>query len=217
MIEFDDVSFSYRDEAILQRVSFRLEDGEYAGIIGLNGTGKTTLLKLILGLARPTAGNIKRDLGTVSYVSQTTSLSDASFPCSVYEAVSLGLVGAKPALFDLRKRKEKTLAALKEAHLYDLRNRLVSELSGGQLQKVKIAKALIGGPTTLVLDEPDAGMDEASHGRLIETIADLHEKRHISIVFVSHHYEDLKDAEAIYEVKDRGLIRLEKEDKRVRL
>jgi ABC-type multidrug transport system ATPase subunit len=90
---------------------------------------------------------------------------------------------------------------LEEFGLTEFRHRLVNELSGGQLQRVKIAKALISDPSLIILDEPDAGMDHESHEKLIESIKELNKKKGKTIVFISHHLHDLEDADAIFQVK----------------
>ena len=155
MIEFKDVTFSFPDTEILEDVSFTLNDGEFIGILGPNGGGKTTFLRLILGLLKPQKGTIKVTDKNISYISQTTAMSDNNFPATVKEIVKLGLVRNKPTLFSIKKDNDKVNAILKELNLYDIRNKLVSELSGGQFQRVKLAKALINEPTLLILDEPD--------------------------------------------------------------
>ena len=102
---------------------------------------------------------------------------------------------------------------LKKMNLLPYKKMLVNELSGGLLQRVKIAKALISNPTLVVLDEPDAGMDSTSHSNLISMIEELH-KNKIGILFVSHHPEDLKEADNIYFIEDNKIITYEEEHKR---
>ena len=210
MIEFKDVTFSFPDAEILEDVSFTLNDGEFIGILGPNGGGKTTFLRLILGLLKPQKGTITVTDKNISYISQTTAMSDNNFPATVKEVVKLGLVRNKPTLFSIKKDNEKVNAILKELNLYEIRNKLVSELSGGQFQRVKLAKALINEPTLLILDEPDAGMDEESHDNLVHIINELHEKK-INILFVSHHPHDLENADKIYFIEDGKMLTYEHE------
>ena len=183
MIELKNVSFSFPDAEVLEDVSFTLNDGEYIGILGPNGGGKTTFLRIVLGLLKPQSGSVKVEEKNISYISQTTNMNDSNFPATVQEVVALGLVKNKPSIFSYKKNKEKVNNILKELNLNDLRNKLISELSGGQFQRVKIAKALVNEPSLLILDEPDAGMDEESHHHLIHLIEHLHEKK-INILFV---------------------------------
>lgn len=212
MIIFENVSFSYPDIDVLNNVSFKLEDGKFIGILGPNGGGKSTFLKLALDLIKPTDGKIIRTDKKVSYVAQTTSISDSSFPASVEEVIYLGLVNNKID-FHYFKNKKKVEEIMKELSIYDLRKKLVNELSGGQLQKVKIAKAIISDPTLLVLDEPDAGMDDDAHSNLIRLINELHHKK-TTILFVSHHEEDLKEADQIYFIEKGSILTYEDELKR---
>lgn len=206
MISFEHVSFSFADELIFHDLNLTIPHASFTGIVGANGAGKTTLIRLLLGLLKPSEGKIVNDEKKIAYVSQTTSLSDSSFPATVEEVVRLGLVGKKPQLFLSHEDKQKLNDVLAEFGLTALRKSLVNELSGGQLQRVKIAKAVIGSPSMIVLDEPDAGMDHESHDKLIELIVALHEKRGAGVIFISHHLHDLERADMVYEVRDRGVF-----------
>ncbi|MBQ2070298.1 MAG: metal ABC transporter ATP-binding protein [Bacilli bacterium] len=197
MIELQNVTFNFPDKGILEDVSFSMKDGEFVGILGPNGGGKSTFLNLVLGLLKPQKGEIRVSDTNISYISQTTSLNDSSFPATVEEVVSLGLVTNKPKVFLKKAEKKKIKDVLTDLGIYDLRKKLVNELSGGQLQRVKVAKALVNEPTLVVLDEPDSGMDENSHHALIHIINDLH-KKNVSILFVSHHPHDLEEADKVY-------------------
>ncbi len=208
MINFDHVSFFYPDSKILNDVTLTINDGEFVGILGPNGGGKSTFLKLALGLLKPTSGKITISNKKISYIAQTTSISDSSFPATVYEVVSLGLV--KNSLFPKKSDKEKINDILKELDIYQFKNRLVNELSGGQLQRVKIAKALIKYPDLIVLDEPDAGMDEQAHNNLISIINKLHSEKK-SIIFVSHHPHDLQHADMIYFIEQGQILTYQEE------
>ena len=210
MIEFKNVSFSFSDAEVLEDVSFTLNDGEFVGILGPNGGGKTTFLRLVLGLLKPQKGTIKVTDKNISYISQTTAMSDSNFPATVKEVVKLGLTKNKPTIFSLKKDNQRVNEVLKELNLYEIRNKLVSELSGGQFQRVKLAHALINNPSLLILDEPDAGMDEESHDNLIQIINELHEKK-INILFVSHHPHDLESADKIYFIEDGKILTYEHE------
>ena len=209
MIEFKNVSFSFPDVEVLSDVNFRMEDGQFIGILGPNGGGKSTFLRLALGLLKPSSGSIVRKERKISYIAQTTSVSDSSFPATVEEIVTLGLVDAHP-FFKGKKEKAKVDEMLDKLQLTPLRKKLVNELSGGQQQRVKIAKALIGDPSLLVLDEPDAGMDEKSHEQLLSLVHDLKGKK-VSILFVSHHPEDLKEADQIQFIEGGKILPYQKE------
>lgn len=212
MIDFKNVSFSFEDKKILSDVNFEIPDGKFIGILGPNGGGKTTLLKLSIGLLKPTEGQIKIHEKRISYISQTTSMNDSSFPATVEEVVGLGLVTANP-FNNFKKKRDKIYKVLKELNLFDIRKKLVSELSGGQQQRVKIAKAIISEPSLIVLDEPDAGMDEESHENLLQIINLLHRDK-VTLLFVSHHPEDLENADEIYFVEDGTVLPYKEEKER---
>ena len=209
MIEFKNVSFSYEDSPTLHNVDFKMEDGQFIGILGPNGGGKSTFLKLTLGLLAPASGTLTITDKKIAYLSQTTSTSDRDFQCTVEELVSLGAISGKK-LFLNKEDKAKVKKTLEDFGLYPLRKRLINELSGGQLQRVRVAKALIGDPSLLVFDEPDAGMDEENHHNLIHLIEDLHEQGK-SILFVSHHPHDLEKADAIYFIEDGKILTYQEE------
>lgn len=209
MIRFENVSFSYHDADVLKNVSYVLEDGKFGGILGPNGGGKSTFLRLALGLLKPTSGKVTVTDSKIGYLSQNTGVDDRAFPCSVEELVSLGLSDGKK-LFLSRKDRELVRKTLVEFDLYPLRKRLISDLSGGQLQRARLAKALIGNPTLLVFDEPDAGMDEENHHHLIHAIEKLHEEGK-TILFVSHHPHDLEDADQIHFIEDGDILTYEAE------
>jgi len=209
VIEFKNVSFSYEDSPTLHNVDFKMEDGQFIGILGPNGGGKSTILKLTLGLLSPASGTLTVTDKKIAYLSQTTSTSDRDFQCTVEELVSLGAISGKKLFLD-KKDKAKVKKTLEDFGLYPLRKRLINELSGGQLQRVRVAKALVGDPSLLVFDEPDAGMDEENHHNLIHLIEDLHEQGK-SILFVSHHPHDLEKADAIYFIEDGKILTYQEE------
>lgn len=209
MIEFKDVGFSYQDEALLRHIDFKMEDGQFVGILGPNGGGKSTFLKLALGLIKPISGSLVITDERIAYLSQTTPSAERDFQCTVEELVTLGCIQGKK-LFPNKADRAKVKSLLEEFDLYDLRKRLMGELSGGQLQRARFAKALAGDPTLLIFDEPDAGMDEENHHRMVHVIERLH-KEGKSILFVSHHPHDLEHADAVYFIENGELITYEQE------
>ncbi len=190
-IELEDVSFRYEDDLVLEGVSLAVEEREFLALIGPNGGGKTTLLKLILGLESPTRGAI-RVLGEspakarmhVGYVPQHTRL-PRDFPITVEEVVlmgcltpmSLGPASGAPA----REAAERALAAVR---LLDLRRRRIDGLSGGQRQRVLIARALATDPRLLLLDEPTANVDSRVEQDVFELLRGLNTGT--TIVLVTH-------------------------------
>ena len=212
MIKFEKVSFSYDSSPVLREVDFQMGESEFIGILGPNGGGKSTFLKLLLGLLKPTSGRITLTNKRIGYLSQNTSTDDRSFPCTVEECIAMGLP-RKMGLFLGKSERKAIEDSLHEYDLCDLRKRLISELSGGQLQRVRLAKALIADPDLIVFDEPDAGMDEESHENMMKTILALH-KEGKSVLFVSHHPEDLIRADRIYFIEDGTILTYEEELRR---
>jgi zinc transport system ATP-binding protein len=188
-VKFDAVSFSYGGSApVLENVSFHIHRGEFVALVGPNGSGKTTVLKLLLGLEQPAAGRIElfgvprakaagRD--RIGYVPQQPP-ADQSFPISVRDVVRMGLL--HPSRGYAVEGKAVVLDALEQAGTTDLAARPYHALSGGQRRRVLVARALAARPDILVLDEPTANMDAESEKRLFETLGRLKGKTTVLIV-----------------------------------
>lgn len=196
LFEVNALQFERGQNLILQSVSFKILPGEYCAIIGPNGGGKTTLVRLLLGLEKPSAGTI-RLFGTpqkkfsawdrIGYVPQRSSLVDASFPASVREVVAMGRYARRGILGE---EKAQDVEAIEEAMALmgvgELRDRLIGELSGGQRQRVMIARALASRPEVLIVDEPNTGVDASSQQRFYELLRELNKKRGVGILFITH-------------------------------
>ena len=190
-IELDRVSFAYDGAAVLEDVTLSLDARDFASIVGPNGGGKTTLLKLFLGLLRPTAGRV-RVFGTtpqdarprIGYLPQHATL-DPLFPVSVLDVVLMGRLARAWPIGPFRARdRGKALDALAEVGLAPLRARPFAALSGGQRQRVLIARALSSEPDLLLLDEPTASLDVAVESDFYELLKRLNER--LGVVLVSH-------------------------------
>lgn len=190
-MELEGVCFSYDRTEVLKDVSFSLKQGEFLGIIGPNGGGKTTLVKLLLGLLQPDRGAI-RILGMapnaashrVGYVPQSTDLSSA-FPISVMEVALMGrLSRARIGRRYTREDEEKVRSALEKAGMWQHRHKLMGKLSGGQKQRVFIARALATDPEILFLDEPTAGIDPEFQVNLYDILQELNKR--VTIVVITH-------------------------------
>jgi zinc transport system ATP-binding protein len=190
-IELEGVSFAYDGTPVVEDATFALGARDFVSIVGPNGGGKTTLLKLVLGLLRPTAGRV-RIFGTtphkartrIGYLPQHATL-DPLFPVSVLDVVLMGRLGrAHPIGRFGRGDRGKALAALDEVSVADLRARSFAALSGGQRQRVLIARALASEPDLLLLDEPTASLDAAVEEEFYELLRRLNE--HLGVVLVSH-------------------------------
>lgn len=193
-IEFDDVSFDYPETSVLKNVSFQVSYGEFIGMIGPNGGGKTTLLKLILGFLKPSRGTIKvfgENAGAspypahrLAYVPQSVRF-DRDFPISVEEVVLSGLISKLP--WYGRFHKEERLAvkrALEKIGLSHLAGTAFGTLSGGQAQRVLIARALVSKPELLLLDEPTASVDSRAEADIYALLNQL--KGQMTILMVTH-------------------------------
>jgi zinc transport system ATP-binding protein len=197
LIEVKNLSYTYEKEPVLKDVSFSVSEGDYVGIIGPNGGGKTTLLKILTGLLPLQEGNIQingQSIGTlqsqleIGYVPQKISSGDAAFPATVAEIVASGRT-ARKSLWEFGQSNKDRAAidsALETTKISDLRDRLVSTLSGGQRQRVYIARALANKPRILILDEPLSGVDVANQDEFYAFIRELNEKHGLTIIFVSH-------------------------------
>jgi zinc transport system ATP-binding protein len=187
-IELTDVSFSYADDTVLEHIDLSIKAGDYLGLIGPNGSGKTTMLRIILGLLKPDKGTVTAlDKVDISYVPQRATQADWQFPVSVEEIIKSGRT-AKLGLFgwfgkDDDKAVEKAMSI---ANVKGYRHRLMDQLSGGQRQRVFIARALASEPKVLILDEPTVGVDLESQERFYTLLCELNTKHKLTIILVSH-------------------------------
>jgi len=193
VIEFADISFSYAGEPTIEAVSFAVQKGDFLGIIGPNGAGKSTLFKIALGLEKPTSGSVKlfgtkqtdfSDWHRIGFVPQKVQF-DPDFPASVFEVAAMGLTQTK-SVMPLSKGQIKAVAnALHEVGLENQANNRIGELSGGQMQRAFLARALVSRPDLLLLDEPTTGIDSAQQEKFCCLLERLH-KAGITIVIISH-------------------------------
>jgi zinc transport system ATP-binding protein len=191
IVRLDNVSVYYGAVPALDDVSLSVASGDFLGIIGPNGGGKTTLLKVILGLIHPDMGTVTvldeppvQNRGLLGYVPQH-NVFDAGFPISVWDTVLMGRYG-KTGLFKRygSRNKEAARQALEEVGMLEERHRQIGMLSGGEQQRVFIARALVGEPKLLLLDEPTASVDAALETEFYEILSDL--KKRMAVVLVSH-------------------------------
>ncbi len=196
IIELKDLSFSYGEELVIKDVNLQVHKGDYLGIIGPNGGGKSTLLKLMLGLLVPTKGEVLlyensiskfRDWSRVGYVSQHVTHVDPHFPMTVEEVVTMGRY-PQIGLFRFPTQKDKDFVkeALCQVDMLAFENRLIGDLSGGQQQRVFIARALAGQPQVIVLDEPTVGVDVRTQKQFYTLLQKLNTELNLTLVLVSH-------------------------------
>ncbi|MCC2631313.1 MAG: transporter ATP-binding protein [Patescibacteria group bacterium] len=199
VIELRNVSFSFGEERVLEDVSFTVSQGDYIGLIGPNGGGKTTLLKLILGLLQPTAGEVvlfgrsaasSKERYKIGYVPQRVSQLDHSFPATVREIVRSGRTARRGFLKGFSLEDQKAVdRAMKVTGVESYQDRLVGQLSGGQRQRAFIAQALAAEPQVLILDEPTVGVDAASQEAFYTFLQEMNQKMGLTIILVSHDLE----------------------------
>ncbi len=190
-VELRNVSFSYNNTEVLKEVTFSIPERDFLALMGPNGGGKTTLLKICVGLLKPITGTVKifgKDPNSVrnliGYVPQEIN-PNRSFPITVFDVVSMGRLANKKFIKRLdAKDFEKIEETLKKVHLWTLKDRKIGELSGGQRQRAFIARALVSEPRILFMDEPTASVDPAFQTELYELLKDLNQE--ITIVVVSH-------------------------------
>jgi len=171
---------------VLSNVSLSVFENDFIGIIGPNGGGKTSLLKAILGLVKPLKGTIKHALNRseIGYLPQGSQV-DENFPITVKEVIASGLEhGLKMGPGSARNRRSKVDQALETVGLEMLHSRPIGELSGGELQRTMLARAIISSPSLLVLDEPDTHVDNQFETELYALLQELN--RNITILLVSH-------------------------------
>lgn len=196
-IEFANISFSYGEHKVLENVSLKVEKGGFIAILGHNGAGKTTLMKLALGLLKPQQGNI-RILGTdieffrnwdkIGYVQQTVEDFDFQFPATVMEVVLMGRLSRKKGVFKYFEEDDYSAAinAIKIIGIDEIKNKKIGKLSGGQRQKVFLAKTLCSEAEILFLDEPTAAMDYNSQHGFYDMLQKLNNELGITIVLITH-------------------------------
>ncbi|MDY0307344.1 MAG: metal ABC transporter ATP-binding protein [Desulfovibrio aminophilus] len=193
-IELRGISFSYDGSPVLENVDLSVPEGDFLVLLGPNGGGKSTLLKLVLGLLAPASGSISvlglppgQAGARIGYLPQYTQISRA-FPITVLDAVTLGLVrpglNGVRGLLPRREDRRKALLALERVGLTDQAGRQISALSGGQKQRALIARALVDQPSLLLLDEPTASVDPRARDDLFRLLLQLN--RDMTIVMVSH-------------------------------
>jgi zinc transport system ATP-binding protein len=191
LIEIQSVTASYDGKPVLQDVSLTLCEHDFLGIIGPNGGGKTTLLKVIMGLLKPSRGQVffyedgcPVPSLKIGYLPQV-NLIDKRFPVSVYEVVASGLMAEKRLLRSFSAGQRRRIAEVIDwTGLGELSKRPIGELSGGELQRVLLGRAIVSHPKALVLDEPNTYVDKFFESRLYEMLAEIN--RNTAVILVSH-------------------------------
>ena len=184
MLSVQNLSFRYDaySKYVLEDISFEVKKGEYVSIVGENGSGKSTLVRLLLGLLKPTTGEVQQRASSIGYVPQK-KINLTHFPLTVFE-----LLDSYRRVLKV-KEKDTVYNMLKEVGLLGFEKKLAGELSGGQLQKLYIARALINNPELLILDEPSTGIDVKGQREIYTILKRLNEQAKITIVSVDHNLD----------------------------
>ena len=186
LIKIKNLFFKYQKTDILENVNLTIKDDDFLAIIGPNGGGKSTLLKLILGLLPLQSGKIEKNIknSQIGYVPQNTNL-NIDFPITALEVVLMGHVSSKKRIFGYSKDEIScALESLNQVGMKDYANKKIGDLSGGQRQTVFIARALCSNPKIMLLDEPTASIDVQGQQEIYELLKELNKS--ICIVVVSH-------------------------------
>lgn len=196
IFECKDVTLGYENKVVAKNLNFKIDQGDYLCVVGENGTGKSTLIKTLLGLIKPLNGEVianvqgKNHKG-VGYLPQQTQ-AQKDFPASVWEVVLSGVLNNDHRCpFYNKKDKAEAEKNMEKLNILDLKKRCYRELSGGQQQRVLLARALCATDSVLILDEPVTGLDPTASMEFYETIKDLNKKENVTIIMVSH---DIKNA-----------------------
>ncbi|MGP1415085.1 MAG: metal ABC transporter ATP-binding protein [Treponema sp.] len=184
MLSVQNLSFRYDSYSkyILEGISFEVKKGEYVSIVGENGSGKSTLVRLLLGLLKPTTGEVQQKAGSIGYVPQK-KVNLTHFPLTVFE-----LLDSYRKVLKV-KDKDTVYNMLNEVGLSGFEKKLACELSGGQLQKLYIARALINNPELLILDEPSTGIDVKGQREIYAILKRLNQDSKITIISVDHNLD----------------------------
>jgi zinc transport system ATP-binding protein len=189
LLKIESVSAGYEDKVVLQDVTMPVEENDFIGIIGPNGGGKTTFLKVILGLIKPFSGRVNYTPGSlklnqIGYMPQVAQ-GDTLFPVTVEDVVLSGLMHSMGPMGRMgRNEKKRAMEVMDELGLSPISRQPLNELSGGQLQRVYLARAVSGSPRLLLLDEPATFVDPSFEADFYDKLKQLNER--MTIMMVSH-------------------------------
>jgi ABC-type Mn2+/Zn2+ transport system ATPase subunit len=187
LVTFDHATLGYGRHVVLRDLSFTINEGDFLGLVGPNGSGKTTVLRAVLETHAPLSGTVSLAPGLrFGYVPQRDMV-DYDYPLTAVDVVLMGRydrigLGRRPS----SKDRARAMEALEQVGIPMLAGKHLKNLSGGQRQRTLIARALVGEPNVLVLDEPTSGMDLVSTTQILALVRDLHERSGITVLMVSH-------------------------------
>ncbi|HJU65638.1 MAG TPA: metal ABC transporter ATP-binding protein [Gemmatimonadaceae bacterium] len=187
LVTFDHATLGYGRRVVLSGLTFEIPEGDFLGLVGPNGAGKTTIVRAILGSLEPLAGSLVTAPGLrYGYVPQRDQV-DYNFPLKVIDVVMMGRydrigLGRRPTAAD----RSRAVKALEHVGIAELAEQPIAALSGGQKQRTLIARALVGEPDLLVLDEPTTGMDLVATTQILGLVRQLHDRDGLTVLMVSH-------------------------------
>ncbi|MGN8645319.1 metal ABC transporter ATP-binding protein [Gracilibacillus sp. HCP3S3_G5_1] len=195
IVEMKNVNFHYGNRQALSNINFTINEGDFIGLVGPNGGGKTTLIKLLLEMEKPTTGTIHlfgqpirkfKEKSKLGYVSQKANTFNRGFPATVEEVITMGLT-AKLGYFKrlTRQDKKRIEEAVEKVGMTSYLSENIGDLSGGQQQRIFIARALVSDPELLILDEPTVGVDAENVEKFFDLLHDLN-KQNITLLLVTH-------------------------------
>jgi len=196
IVDVENLFIRYGRTEAVRDVSFKIEKGDFIGLVGPNGSGKTTLAKAILGLLPVSSGKILlfgqpqeifSDFSKIGYLPQKQTGINSLFPATVEEVVSLGLLSTKRApKIVTRKDNRKVAEILNTLQIAPLKNKMLSELSGGEQQRVLLARALVSKPELLIFDEPSTALDPESRNQFFELAQKMNKEDKTTIILITH-------------------------------
>jgi zinc transport system ATP-binding protein len=192
VIEVKNLTF----ENVLNDISLNIFEGEFVAILGANGGGKSTFIKLLLGIYESSSGHIKLlNKNQIGYVPQNVTNIDIIFPATVDEIIKTAFAYRNSFFKKISIEENAYITYLmNQFDISNLKNKLIAELSGGQKQRVMIVRALANKPKLLILDEPNIGLDTISQEKFISCLKEINKKNKTTILFVTHHLEPLKNS-----------------------
>lgn len=189
MLEIKNLEFSYTNSLplLINNLNLTINEGDYVSILGENGSAKSTLLKLILGFLKPNSGTISLSAKLIGYVPQRMEGYNPQFPITAYEMLKCHQKVLK------LKGKDLINVSLDKVNMLKFNNSLIGNLSGGQQQKIFIARALMGNPKLLILDEPSTGIDIKSQEEIYAVLKELNKNLKVTVISVEHNLKAAMD------------------------
>ena len=217
IFDVKNLNFDVKAQSILSNISLEIFAHEYIAIIGPNGGGKTTLIRMLLGLDKPTNGEIRifgkklksfKEWHKIGYVPQRASHVDSSFPATVLDIVKMGRTSKRKIFSSFSDEDKETVNdAMLKMDVLNLQDKMVGTLSGGQRQRVMIARALASKPEILILDEPNTGVDIVSQKSFYTLLRKLNKEDGITIVFITHDIGVIADDIArLFTINQKAII-----------